>query len=117
MEHDNSVSKATAWVEHILSLHPQAKKAIERESPVMGGNFKGPGDHSSNEMLFLAPAHSPPLRSNLEQRDVLMLSDESASARGNGNRPESSQIDSEEVADRVYRLMRNDLILERERAI
>jgi len=117
MEHDNSVTKATAWVEHILSSHSQAKKAVEREGPVTGGNFKESGDHPGNEMLFLAPAHNSPLRNNPEPREVQRMVGEPAAAVGNGNRSGESQIDPEKVADRVYRLMRNDLILERERAI
>jgi len=92
------------------------------------GNFEGdfsqpvpaapPGGHSATEMVLLAPPKSSPLTTNPQQREAQAQANEQLVAEGLADNEAKSppQIDPEEVAGKVYHLMRNDLILERERA-
>ncbi len=73
--------------------------------------------HSDIGMVLLAPAKSSPLTVNPQQREAQAQANEQLVAEGLGNKTESTpQINHKEVANKVYRLMQYDLVLERERA-
>jgi hypothetical protein len=73
--------------------------------------------HSGAEMVLLAPASNSPITTNLQQREAQAQANERLVIEGLGNRTESPpQIDPELVAAKVYRLMQQELVLERERA-
>ena len=76
-----------------------------------------PKSHSGTEMVLLAPARSVPLTTNPRQREAQAQVSEQLVARALAeNEDESlSEINPEEVANKVYRLMQRDLVLERER--
>jgi len=68
------------------------------------------------EMVLLALHQSSPT-TNPQQREAQAQTNEQLVKEGLDNKPKSpSQINPEEVANKVYRLMQYDLLLERERA-
>jgi len=76
-----------------------------------------PENHSDTEMVLLAPLKSSPSTTNSQQREAQARTSEQLVAEGLANKTESpSQINLEEVANKVYRLIQYDLVLERERA-
>ncbi len=77
-----------------------------------------PGSHPGPEMVLLAPARGAPLTANAQLREAQAQANEQIVAEGLADKKTSSppQINPEEVANKVYRLMQYDLVLERERA-
>ncbi len=76
-----------------------------------------PGSHPGTEMVLLAPAKGAPLTANVQLREAQAQANEQLVAEGLADRKAKAppQINPEEVANKVYRLMQYDLILERER--
>ena len=76
-----------------------------------------PGNHPDTEMVLLAPLKSSPSATNLQLREAQAQANEQLVADGLDNKTKSPpQINPEEVANKVYRLIQYDLVLERERA-
>jgi len=76
-----------------------------------------PRSHSNTEMVLLAPARSTPVTTNLQLREAQAQASEQLMAKGLGSKTKSPpQINHEEVTNKVYCLMQNDVRLERERA-
>ncbi len=76
-----------------------------------------PGNHPDTEMVLLAPLKSSPSATSLQLREAQAQAHEQLVADGLGNKTKSPpQINPEEVANKVYRLIQYDLVLERERA-
>jgi len=73
---------------------------------------------SNTEMVLLAPPKSPPLTSNPQPGEAqAQASEQLMEAALTDNKAKSiPQINPKEVANKVYRFMQHDLILERERA-
>jgi len=95
---------------------PQGEMVNQDNSPV---RVASAASHSDTEMVLLAPAKSSLLTVNLQLREAQAQSSERLVVEAlSDNEPQSPvEINPEEVANEVYRLMRNDLVLERERAI
>ena len=89
---------------------------VNRESssvpPIMEEN------HPDAGMILPAPAKNTSLDANVQRRELQARDSIQLAAEDSEKiKPESSpRINVGKVADKVYRLMRNDLILERERA-
>lgn len=94
---------------------PQYKLASRDPSPVPAALTR---THSCAGIVLPAPAENTPLTTNPEEREVKAQASEQLAAESLAEkRSESaSRINVGGVADRVYRLMQHDLILERERA-
>ena len=76
-----------------------------------------PGSHTDTEMVLLAPQKSPAPTTSPQQREAQAQANEQLVANSLNNKTKSSpQINLEEVANKVYRLIQHDLVLERERA-
>jgi hypothetical protein len=77
-----------------------------------------PGSQSDAEMVLLAPARSVPLTTSAQLRESQARANEQLveGALADNTDPASSQIDLEAVAYKVYRLMKDGLVIERERA-
>jgi len=76
-----------------------------------------PGSHPGAEMVLLAPSKSSAPTTSPQQREAQAQANEQLVADSLDNKTESSpQINLEEVANKVYRLIQHDLVLERERA-
>ena len=77
-----------------------------------------PGSNYGAGMVLLAPAKGAALTTNSQQREAQAQANEQLVTEGLAdNKPKSTpQINPEEVASKVYRLMQYDLVLERERA-
>ena len=74
--------------------------------------------HSESGIIMPAPAVTMPLAARQRRgRNEVRASETTTVESSAEERPESGpQIDTGEVADRVYRLMRHDLILEKEQS-
>ena len=76
-----------------------------------------PRSHSNTEMVLLAPARSTPVTTSPQLREAQAEANEQLMAKGLGSKTKSPpQINHEEVTNKVYCLMQNDVRLERERA-
>jgi len=93
---------------------PQGRAANREDGPLSATL----GGHSDVEMVLLAPPKSPPLTSNPQQGEAQAQASEKLMEEAlTDNKTKSPpQINPEEVADKVYRFMQYDLVLERERA-
>ena len=105
----NAGTKALAWVKHIVpSPSPQlthlAPEALLKSRP-------------GTEMVLLASADNVPLTTSQQSREAQAKTNKQLATEAlTGNAPKSpAKLDPEVIADRVYRLMQHDLILERER--
>ena len=90
-------------------LHPAAEISLVSAAP---------GGHSDVEMVLLAPSQGLPLTTDPQFREAQARASEQLVTEGltdNQGKP-PPEIDLEAVADKVYRLMQSDLVLERERA-
>ena len=73
------------------------------------------GVHSDVEMVLLS--RSSPSKTSSQREETQARANEQLVIEGSGRKTESPpEINPADVADRVYRLMQRDLILERERA-
>ena len=95
---------------------PQGETLNQDNSPV---RVASAASHYNAEMLLLAPAKRSPLTANPQLREVQPQNSERLVVQAlSDNEPQSPpEINPKEVANKVYHLMRNDLVLERERAI
>ncbi len=77
-----------------------------------------PGGHSDVEMVLLASPKSSPLTTNPQLREAQAQANEQLVVEGLADNTAKSphQINPEEVANKVYRLMQYELVLERDRA-
>ena len=94
---------------------PQGQMANPDSSSVSAAPPRG---HSGSEMVLLASPKSAPLTANRQQREAQAQASEQLVARALAENEDElpSEINPEEVANKVYRLMQRDLVLERERA-
>ena len=94
---------------------PQAQAANQESASVPAAPS---GGHSDVEMVLLAPQQNSPLTANSPQREVQAQANEQLVAEGFADNQEKlpPQINPEEVASKVYRLMQYNLVIERERA-
>jgi len=94
---------------------PQDQAANLEDRPVSARSLEGDSDAKT---AFCAPPQSPPTSVTQQQREAQAQVNEQVVQRAfSDNEPRSpSQVNLGEVADKVYRLMQSDLILERERA-
>jgi hypothetical protein len=103
VEQYGSSTKAVTWVKHLVSPSPQVRKARKLEGFV--------------EMVLVASPQSSALATNPPPREAQAQANERLIREGLGKKSKSPpKINCEEVADKVYRLMQCDLVLERERA-
>ena len=121
---DTQTSEGRGLLAHELThvIQQTQPRQIPQGQPVSGNTGSVPQapseSQSSKEMVLLAPAQSPHRNSNPQQREAQARANEQLAAQELADTTASSpiQINPEEVADKVYRLMQYDLVLERERA-
>lgn len=126
----NAGTKAMAWVKHfVLSPSPQLIHVIQQTKPhrllqsevADRDNTLVPAAPSRSrpgtEMVLLASAKNVPLTTSQQSREAQAKTNKQLETEAlTGNAPKSpAKLDPEVIADRVYRLMQHDLILERER--
>ena len=94
---------------------PQQKLATQDSSQSPAALTRS---HTDVEMVLTAPAQKTIMTSQIERKEAQAHASEQLAAKGLAEKRFESahHIDTGEVADRVYRLMQYDLILERERA-
>jgi hypothetical protein len=91
------------------------RQTVHRGNDLPSAIATPPVSHSDGEKVLLA--RSSPQGTNSPQREAQARASEQLVTKGPGDRTKSpSEINCEEVASKVYRLMRYDLVLERERA-
>jgi hypothetical protein len=105
----------------IQQVHPQKLTQVNHEpkgvSPLLAETSPAPSaSRSPPEMVLLATQGTTP-GGNHQQSEVQAQTNEQLAAESLDNTTQRHRIDTKEVTDRVYRLIRNDLLLERERAI
>ena len=110
----NAGIKAMAWAERgSVTLGPQTKGKSSgtrtRRHPHLFV-ARADGDHVRAKADRPAPAKNETLTVNREGREELAGISETLEGGAS-----ALQIDTKEIAERVYRLMQHDLILERER--
>lgn len=95
---------------------PQGQAANQEDSPVPAA--APPGGHPDTEMVLLAPAKASPLTASQQQSEAQAQANEQLVAEALADNQDKlpPQINPEEVANKVYRLMQYDLVLEGERA-
>jgi hypothetical protein len=92
---------------------PQRQSANREESTVSAT----PEVHSDAAMVLSASRQGPPTNASPQQEEAQAQASEQQVVEGLSNETESPpQMNPREVADKVYRLMQYDLVLERERA-
>ncbi|MFC1872089.1 DUF4157 domain-containing protein [Chloroflexota bacterium] len=109
-----SLDSATAEGQNLLAheLTHVVQQTQPRQRPQSRGPDISPGDRSQIGMVYLAPSQA-----GREQREAQAQATEQTVDRTSDSREEpGSTVNRQEVADRVYRLMQHDLILERERS-
>lgn len=93
------------------------RQTVRRGDGLPSAVVRPAASHSDTERVLLAPARSSPQATTSPQREAQARTNEQLVLKGPGDQTKSpSQINCEEVANKVYRLMRYDLVLERERA-
>ncbi len=93
------------------------RQTVHRGNDLSPAIATPPASHSNAEKVLLAPARSSPETSASPRREAQAKASEQLAIKSPGDQTKSpSQINREEVANKVYRLMRYDLVLERERA-
>ena len=99
----------------VQQTQPQSRFANRDSSPVRAALTR---THSDAAMILPAPAENTPLTLDLQRGEVKGKASEQLAAEGSVEKRSKSppRIDAGEVADRVHRLMRYDLVLEKERA-
>lgn len=138
----NAGIEAMAWAErNIVSFSPQAKRGKSLEKMTQRRRhlfsvgqrldvstrrqmetFRAPASltrtHSHAGTVLPAPAKNKTMTKGQEKKEERAKASEPLAAKALAEkRPESiPKINGREIADRVYRLMQHDLILERERA-
>jgi hypothetical protein len=81
------------------------------------GETAPPANHADIEMALPAHLKNSPATTSPQQREAQAQASEQMVTEGLANNTKPSpQINLEEVASKVYRLMQDDLIMERERA-
>ena len=103
---------------------PQGNLATPEDlTPVVGNQRTGSSralstrQYPDTEMTLKSPLKSSPPTTKLQLREAQAQASEQLVTGGSGQTAKSRpQINLEEVANKVYRLMQHDLILERERA-
>ena len=75
------------------------------------------GNHTGTDMVLLAPSKNPAPTTSPQQEEAQAQANERLITDSLDNKTGTSpQINLEEVANKVYRLIQHDLVLERERA-
>jgi hypothetical protein len=121
---DNSTREGLGLLAHELThviqrVQPHRlpqRQVTNREDSPMSATL--PGGHSDVEMVLLASPKSSPLTTNPQLREAQAQANEQLVVEGLADNTVKSppQINPEEVANKVYRLLQYELVLERERA-
>jgi hypothetical protein len=104
--------------EDFTQIHPQQlphSRLVNRDSGMATVSLKR--DHSYAATVLPAPAQNRTLNKNQKGRKERVKANEPLTGKEFAlEKPESiSRINTREIADRVYRLMQHDLILEKDR--
>jgi hypothetical protein len=92
------------------------RQTVHRGNDLSPAIVPPPASHSDGEMVLLAPARSSPQGTASLQREARARASEQLVTKGSDDQTKApSEINCEEVANKVYRLMRYDLVLEQER--
>ena len=119
---DNSTKEGLGLLAHELTHAIQQtqphqlpkRQVVNQEDSLMSAAKLG---QPNVEMALLAPLQSSPLTTNPQQIEEQAQVNEQLVAEGLDNRAKSSpEVSAEMVANKVYQLMKCDLVLERERA-
>jgi hypothetical protein len=92
------------------SREPSSKPSPSETKPALSASRSQP------DMVLLATQGITP-GGNHQQSEVQAQTNEQLAIESPDNATLTQKIDTKEVTDRVYRLIRNDLLLERERAV
>lgn len=121
---DDSTREGVGLLAHELThviQQTRPNKMPQRQTVHQGNDLPSaivppPASHSDGEMVLLAPARSSPQATASLQREAQARASEQLVTKGSDDQTKApSEINCEEVANKVYRLMRYDLVLERER--
>ncbi len=121
----NAGNIAMAWAERVmlsLPVVPQTQPRGLSKRRVVNGNLSPAPTtikraYSDAGMVLPAPAENISLSANLQMREIqarnrVLLVTKDSDKKGDESSP---RINLDKIADKVYRLMRSYLILERER--
>ena len=117
----NAGKKAMAWAEHFIVPQTWAHQMLQGEVTNRDNtqvSADPAGEQPESGMLLLASAENTLLTTSQQPGEAQAQTSKrlvSETVTGDESIP-VPKINPEAVADRVYRLMRHDLILERERA-